>query len=58
LKLRVTVEGEAMASEAYERAMKRLQGPTEAELAELIMQDVSQLTENAQGSCLCESTLA
>lgn len=38
-----------MASKAYDRAMKRLQGPTEAELAALIMQDVSQLSENAQG---------
>ena len=38
-----------MASRAHERAQRILGNPTEAQLAELIMHDVSALTGNAGG---------
>ncbi len=38
-----------MASQAFERAMKKLESPSETQLAELIMRDITQLSEDAKG---------
>ncbi len=38
-----------MASQAFERAMKKLESPRETQLAELIMRDITQLSEDAKG---------
>lgn len=40
-----------MASQAFERAMKKLGNPSETQLAELIMRDITQLSEDAKGEC-------
>ncbi|CAL8469558.1 g9099 [Coccomyxa elongata] len=37
-----------MASQAFERAMKKLESPSETQLAELIMRDITQLSEDAK----------
>ena len=39
-----------MASKAYDRAMKQIESPSETQLAEMIMRDIAQLSENAQGA--------
>jgi hypothetical protein len=38
-----------MASQAFERAMKRQETPSEAHLADMIMRDIAQLAEDAKG---------
>ncbi len=39
----------SMASQAFERAMKKLETPSEALLADMIMRDITQLAEDAKG---------